>query len=744
MRPDTDALSGPHAPAIPAAEATEMLRALTAHTPYGIFRSDSEGQCVYVNARWCELTGLSPDQALGDGWMAALHPDDLERVLAEWGEAGEEGRDSIVEYRFRRPDGTVFWIEGFATALRDEQGQVTGWVGICLDLTSKKLAEDGLLRAGERFRAAFENAPIGVGLVGLDGRWLQVNEALCVLLGHDAEELLHLTILDVTHPDDRGASAAYERDGERPREEKRFVCADGRVVFVSVSGTLVRGSGGDPLYAVVQVEDVTSRRQTRLALEEAEERFRRAFEDAPIGLALVDLDGRWFRVNRMLSEITGYPEPELLERGFQDITHPDDLANDLEKLTQLIAGEIRVYQAEKRYLRPDGEVVWVLVSVSLVRDSDGTPLYLVSQIQDIAERKRAQRELERLANHDALTGLRNRRMLTADLEQALVAGSAADRRLLAIFDLNGFKHFNDSFGHPAGDALLTRLGETLAEAVGPHGHAYRLGGDEFCVLAEVGGATQAQILEAAVAALTDTGEGYEVSSSFGAVSLPDEARDADSALRLADERLYANKHELQSAGRESPEVLRRMLAELEPGLERHLDAVANLSARVGQRLGLSGEALDELRVAAELHDIGKLAIPDAVLQKPGPLSDDEWALVRNHTLIAQRILAGAPTLRSVGEIVRATHERWDGTGYVDALATREIPLAARIIAVCDAYTAMISDRPYRNALTHDQALVELRRCAFTQFDPEVVQVFCAELEAQRRAHGDGSGVASGS
>ncbi len=712
-----------------------MLRALTSHTPYGIFRSDSEGKCVYVNGRWCELSGLSVEQALGEGWMAALHPDDLERVLGEWSDASQAGRDSTVEYRFLR-NGEVVWIEGFATALRDEQGVVNGWVGTCLDLSSKKQAEDELLRAGERFRAAFDNAPIGVAVVGLDGRWLQVNQALCELLGYEAEKLLSLTVIEVTHPADMDASTSHWRSqlelGADPhRIEKRYVRADGRVVFVSVSSTLVRDSAGAPLYAVAQIEDITTRRKTRQALEEAEERFRRAFDDAPIGLALVGLDGRWLRVNRMLCEITGYAESQLLEQGFQEITHPDDLAADLEHVERMLSGEDRVYQMEKRYLRPDGEPVWVLLSVSLVRDPDGKPLYFVSQVQDIGERRRAQRELERLANYDSLTGLRNRRKLVADLERTLAAADAPGPHLLAIFDLNGFKNYNDSFGHPAGDALLARLGKRLAEAVGSDGQAYRLGGDEFCVLADGRVAAAGRILDAAVAALTEAGDRFEVSSSFGSVFLPAEARDVDSALRLADERLYAHKHEFKSARREPPEVLRRMLSELEPGLQEHIDAVAELSTRVGARLGLTGDTLDELRLAAGLHDIGKLAIPDAVLQKPGPLSEEEWALVRNHTLVAQRILAGAPTMRSVGEIVRATHERWDGTGYVDALATREIPLAARIIAVCDAYTAMISDRPYREALTHAEALAELRRCAFTQFDPEIVQVFCAEIEAQQ-------------
>ena len=239
-------------------------------------------------------------------------------------------------------------------------------------------------------------------MVGLDGRWLQVNQALCDLLGYDARELLRRSVIEVTHPDDMAAehrALAQPSSSSRAtphRIEKRYVRADGRVVFVSVSSTLVRDSAGAPLYAVAQIEDITARRKTRQSLEEAEERFRRAFDDAPIGLALVGLDGRWLRVNRMLCEITGYAESRAARAGFQDITHPDDLAcRSRAHRSACSPARIRAYQMEKRYIRPDGEPVWVLLSVSLVCDPDGTPLYFVSQIQDIGERRRAQRELER-------------------------------------------------------------------------------------------------------------------------------------------------------------------------------------------------------------------------------------------------------------------------------------------------------------------------------------------------------------
>jgi HD-GYP domain-containing protein (c-di-GMP phosphodiesterase class II) len=304
-----------------------------------------------------------------------------------------------------------------------------------------------------------------------------------------------------------------------------------------------------------------------------------------------------------------------------------------------------------------------------------------------------------------------------------------------LFDLNGFKGYNDSFGHPAGDALLARLAGRLAAAA--NGRAYRMGGDEFCVLAAIEGVDPCAVLDAAVRALTDSGEGFDVSSASGAVFLPAEAIDAETALTLADQRLYAHKHEVQGVRDEPSQVLLRALLERDPSLRHQGGAVATLAARVGAQLGLDDAALAELRLAAELHDVGKLAVPDAVLMKPGPLSAAEWAHIRRHPLVGQSILAASPSLQHVAEIVRSTHEHWDGRGYIDALTGHEIPIAARIIAVCDAYTAMVSSRPYRAALSHEQALAELRRCAFTQFDPEIVRVACAELErgpAERGAH----------
>jgi two-component system cell cycle response regulator len=329
---------------------------------------------------------------------------------------------------------------------------------------------------------------------------------------------------------------------------------------------------------------------------------------------------------------------------------------------------------------------------------------------------------------DSLTSLGNRRALARTLEELLPEATRERPLVLAIFDLDGFKQYNDTFGHPAGDTLLVRLGANLAAFLHGRGRAFRMGGDEFCAVFRTAGEPHEAVVHGAAAALSEQGDGFSITCSHGAITLPIEATDPVEALRVADQRMYAHKHAGRtSAGRQSKDVLLRALAERDPGLGSHAEAVA-LAVATAEALRLSPEEIEHVRHASELHDVGKVAIPDAIIGKPGPLTEEEWAFVRRHPVIGERIILAAPALAGVASLVRASHERWDGAGYPDMLAGERIPVGARIVAVADAFAAMTAGRPYRPARTPEDALDELRREAGAQFDPAVVDAWCAAYD----------------
>jgi diguanylate cyclase (GGDEF)-like protein len=335
---------------------------------------------------------------------------------------------------------------------------------------------------------------------------------------------------------------------------------------------------------------------------------------------------------------------------------------------------------------------------------------------------------------DPLTGLRNRRALMRELARVCEGASEDQPAFLWFFDLNGFKQYNDSFGHVSGDALLARLGEQLREVIAPHGSAYRLGGDEFCVLISEPVGDPHGLFQEARESLVDHGGAFTISASAGAVELPREADTPTRALRLADQRMYREKAMSREGGAELiTAVLQAALAQRHPDLGEHSNDVAGDVKMLARKVGLDEDAIAMVVKAADLHDIGKLGIPDEILAKPGTLSEQEWEFMKRHTVMGEQIIAAAgPSFEQIAPLVRASHERWDGSGYPDHLKGEEIPLGARIIAICDSFRAMIADRVYKRAMPIEDALAELRRCAGTQFDPQLVEVFC-RLVSERLA-----------
>ena len=315
------------------------------------------------------------------------------------------------------------------------------------------------------------------------------------------------------------------------------------------------------------------------------------------------------------------------------------------------------------------------------------------------------------AETDSLTGLGNRRKLMLDLQATLAPDAPAGERMLLLFDLDGFKQYNDVFGHPAGDALLRRLGENLRA---PWRLRERLPPGRRRVL-RAGGPARAERrrdhlrLRGGPHRAGRGLRGRLLVRDGPAAGRRRRAGDRDQARRPAHVRAEARPALLGLAP--DPRRPARVLHERDPHLGEHMRGVAELAGAVARDLGLDNEEIEDVVRAAELHDVGKMGVPEAIVEKPSALDEEEWAFMRRHTLIGERILSAAPALAGVARLVRSSHERFDGTGYPDGLAGDKIPLGSRIVAVCDAYDAMTSERPYRESLPPEQAIVELRRCA---------------------------------
>lgn len=421
------------------------------------------------------------------------------------------------------------------------------------DLTSLRPQSLGALNERELIRL-FDRMPVAVSTVGPDGRAEHANEM--------ARELFDLIDADPNgEPLSEVGWKLLDGEGnplastELPSEVTRntgvefdnvdvgFPGVDGNTVWLRTNTRRISDDG--PPFAVINsFQNATAERQARADAHLAQQMVGRALESAPIGIALVDLDGSWLRVNRALCDLLGYSEAELLASTFQEITHPDDLEADLALLDDVLQGRRSSYQMNKRYIRADGRRIWAQLSVALVQGAQGEPLHFISQIQDVTERHQFEKRLRELADRDHLTGLLNRRRFEEELDRQLErCARHQERAALLLLDIDHFKQVNDSGGHAAGDKLLQAVADTCSRRVRGTDLVARMGGDEFAaILVDSDDNGALQVAQALLEALHELDARVDVTASIGLTLMrPDDLPDA--VLARADRALYAVKRD---------------------------------------------------------------------------------------------------------------------------------------------------------------------------------------------------------
>ncbi len=598
----------------------------------------------------------------------------------------------------------------------------------------------------ERFRLTIDNAPIGTATISFDGSMLSANQALSEMLGYSPQELLSRKLVEIEVPKETVSDDALLLEqlinGSIPKYpvNKDYFRKDGTVVETIQNMSMLRDANDNPVHLIAQIEDVTERNRTRRALNAERELLAITLESIQEGVVSVDAHRTILLVNDAAKDLLDIDKEGLVGK------HLDRILSTMDERTQepwkttfdsvLLENSTEHFLVEiKASLKEDKPARIIEGCAAPTHDKYGSAVGAVVVLRDITEQVRAEEQIRYLSFHDKLTGLHNR----AYFERELHKVDADDQLPISLImgDVNGLKLVNDAFGHEKGDELLKIIAGIIQSSCRKKDVAARWGGDEFAViLPQTPRETVEQICAEIREACRHTGEDpIQPSIALGCTTKDKPGQDIRQILRDAEDRMYTKKLvESKSARSTIISSLRRTLAERTENTEEHSARLQTLALAFGRTLRLSNSDLDKLALLAVLHDIGKVAVPDAILMKPTSLTSKEWAIMKKHPETGYRIAHASGNLAYIADEILSHHEWWDGTGYPNGLRGKEIPYLSRVVAIIDAYDTMTHGRHYEKPISQEQALDELNRYAGTQFDPTLAQSFIDFIKSAGICH----------
>jgi PAS domain S-box-containing protein/putative nucleotidyltransferase with HDIG domain len=736
-------------------QAEAKYRNLFENAIEGIFQSTPAGQFITANPALAHMLGYdSPEELItsvnniSTFYVQPGRREDYRQLLESDGEIA--GFESEVYHK----NGSTLWISENGLTVRDEQGKLIHYEGTLTDITERKRAEEALRESEERYRNILDSIEDGYYEVDTAGNFTFFNPALIRMLGRPAKELTGMNNrLYMTPEAAKAVFQTFNRVFRTAIPEQGFdweiLRPDGTHRSVEASVSPIKAANGSINGFRGTVRDITERKRMVDQLEEERILLRTLIDNLPDRIYVMDVQGRKLISNLADWKASGGKRMEDVIGKTDFDTYPPELAEDYWAADKAVIDTgIAIFNREEPGLDSQGNPIWVLSSKVSLRDGRGKVVGLVGIGHDITERKQAEEKILRQLEH-------------------LTALSAIDRVIASVFDLNLslseiLSHVTKELGIDAADILILNPKRHMLEYGAEHGFRTNAIKKAQLRLGEsYAGRTALERQLVHIPNLRDEpdnlllktylkgedfvcyygvplifkGQVNGVLETFHRTALEPATEWFDFLYTLAGQAAIAieNATLFESLQRSNLELSMAYDATIEgwshaldlrdKETEGHTQRVTEMTIKLADTFGLGEKELVQVRWGALLHDIGKMGVPDGILLKPGPLTDEEWVAMKKHPTLAYEMLSPIRYLRLAMDIPYCHHEKWDGTGYPRGLKGEQIPLAARIFAVVDVWDALISDRPYRKAWSEEKARLHIQTGAGAHFDPQMVKAF---------------------
>ncbi|WP_239559400.1 PAS domain S-box protein [Sporohalobacter salinus] len=708
----------------------ESLRTTLNSIGDAVIATDTEGQVIRINPVAEELTGWEKENVIGISIGEVFNivnaktrekvDNPVNKVLEEEKLVGLANHTVLIS-----KDGSEYQISDSASPIQDDEGEITGVVLVFRDVTEKYRQQKALRESEEKYRLLFENMTTGFALHEMiyddkgkpvNYRFLEINSAFERLTGLCASELIGNTVKEVLPDTEQYWINTYGKIASTGKPVSYEDYSQEMDKYYQVWAY----SPEQDKFATI-ISDVTERKKTEQKLMESEEFNRSIVEVMPDTIIRTNREGE-------LLDIIGSGEKlyrskdELLGKKIKDILSDNKAAPIMNAIEKSI-GDNSLQTIEYQLPIFDDKLFWFEARIAA---SDKNEVFMY--IRNITERKKAEEEIKYKSYHSELTGLYNRTYFNEELNRY-----DTKRQLplsIIMGDVNGLKITNDTFGHKEGDRLLIKIAEILENHCRQEDLVAHIGGDEYIILLPQTFKKEAEEICSRIKEACQEVENVPIppSIALGCATKKEMNENIETILKKAEDYMYQNKvYESESIRNTILDSLETMLRETTNETLEHSQRLEGMAVEIGRKLNLSEQELNTLASLADLHDLGKISISEGILQKKGSLNSDEWEKIRRHPELGYKIANSSPKLTQIAEGILCHHERWDGQGYPQGLEGEDIPLLARIITIVDAYDVMTNGRPYKESMSKEEAIEELKNCAGSQFDPAIVNIFVRQI-----------------